>query len=164
MKPRGETEEESHVAYGVIVHRPHHKLRRAGNVCLTAAAEDHGGMLRRPLRRPQLINSNRGLINIPAGSSHAQLLMKISTDKSIIMGHFWIGLDDRLLSGWGHRREKNPPTRRDEDKNDICRLWAGSHWLLCQHAISAWHRQGKVAWAGTARGENLNNVDNVSET
>lgn len=52
------------------------------------AAEDHGGMLMRPLRCLQLINSNRGLINIPAVSSHAQLLMKISTDKSIIMGHF----------------------------------------------------------------------------
>lgn len=61
-------------------------------------AEGRGEMVR-------MINSNLALINIPAGSSHALLLMKITTDKSIIMGHFWIGLDDRLLSGWG-RNEK----------------------------------------------------------
>lgn len=107
-------------------------------------AEGHGEMVR-------MINSNLALINIPAGSSYALLLMKITTDKSIIMGHFWIGLDDRLLSGCGHN-EKTTNLERWGQKWHL-RTLARFHWLLCQHAISLWHRKGKVVQAGWPRGE-----------
>lgn len=82
-------------------------------------------MLRRPLWCLQLINFISGVINIPAGSSHAHLLMKIPTDKSIIMGHFRIGLADRLLSDWGRERE-NQRLNKERTKMTL-QTWANLH-------------------------------------
>lgn len=151
MKPRGKTEQESRVSV----------LSFAGLITKCTVLEDHRGTLRRPPRRNAcswLTPIEDSLTFLP-DRAHARLLMKISTDVSIIRGHFWIGLDDRLLSGWGHEEKTTNEERRGQKMTfaDLGRfpLIALSTCDLCSAS------QGEGHPGGTTPGEK--NVDNISE-